>query len=76
MKLTESQKQKLRSDTFHLVKRHGWEPFAEAVESACHGIAGQHYFSEWIWNKRAAIIRRARHLPSSKRGKGANPNPS
>ena len=59
-KLTDRQKNELLEDTLDLVKRHGWEPFAIAVEAVCHRVALHEHFGEWIWEKRAEIVSQTR----------------
>lgn len=65
-KLTVEQRRKLTEDARGLVERHGWDSFAEAVETICERVAFHGYLSEWIWEERARLVRRTRAVPRRK----------
>lgn len=63
---THRQKQQLIEDTLGLIRRHGWESFAGALEAACNRVALHEFLSQWIWEKRARIVNQARVTLSKK----------
>ncbi len=65
-KLTDQQRNELFEDTLDLVKRHGWESFAVALEKVCYRAALHEHLGEWIWEKRAEIVDQTRGVSRRK----------
>jgi hypothetical protein len=58
--ITEPQKERLELDTFALIRRHGWDPFSEAVEEVCRELGLRGRIAWQMWKKRAELVSHTR----------------